>query len=104
MSESVELESDLPLGPVDEPLIFDDFTYEEVRKTKCFASVCENICGNLLEAAAGNPDTTYLTVCVPCYNENLEELMKTFLSLMENIDFMKRKVGHHQQEFLIVLF
>ncbi len=86
------MDSDLPLGPVDEPLVIDDFTYEEVKTKKCFASVCENICDSLMAAASENPDTKYLTVCVPCYNENLEELMKTFLSLMENIDFMQRKV------------
>ncbi len=87
------MSGDLPLGPVTEPLIIDNFSYEQVKKTKCAATVCQNICQYLSTAAElEHAEVKYLLICVPCYNENLEELMKTFLSLLENFDFMQRKV------------
>ncbi len=94
------MENDLPLGPVDEPLVIDDFSYEEVKTKKCAASVCENICEYLMAAASDDSEKKYLAICVPCYNENLEELMKTFLSLMENVDFMQRKVRKASVAFI----
>jgi hypothetical protein len=84
------MELDLPFGPMEGSLIFDNFTYEDVKTTQCLGKVCTNICTHLLD----DPDTNkrYLTICVPCYNEDLDELLKTLLSLMENIEFMQRKV------------
>lgn len=83
----------LPFGPVEEPLIFDNFSYEDVKTTHCVGRVCENICAELLT----DPDEhkKYLTICVPCYNEDLDELLKTLYSLMENVEFMQRKVRIH---------
>lgn len=40
----------------------------------------------------------YLCVCVPCYNESLDDLMKTVKSLMENVDFLKHKTRFTDDE------
>ena len=84
------MDLDLPFGPMEEPLVFDNFTYEDVKTNQCIGKVCRNICTQFLD----DPDENkrYLTICVPCYNEDLDELLKTLLSLMENIEFMQRKV------------
>jgi hypothetical protein len=81
---------DFPFGPMESELIYDNFSYEEVKTTECLGRVCTNICSHLME----DPDENkrYLTICVPCYNEDLDELMKTLYSLMENVEFMQRKV------------
>lgn len=81
----------LPFGPVEQEIIFDDFTYEDVKTTNCVGKVCRNICSELIN----DPDENkrYLTICVPCYNEDLDELLKTLFSLMENVEFMQRKVS-----------
>jgi cellulose synthase/poly-beta-1,6-N-acetylglucosamine synthase-like glycosyltransferase len=84
------MELDLPFGPMEGALIYDNFTYEDVKTTQCLGKVCTNICTQLLEDP--DPNKRYLTICVPCYNEDLDELLKTLLSLMENIEFMQRKV------------
>lgn len=86
---------DFPFGPMEEELIYDNFTYEQVKTTECLGRVCTNICTQLME----DPDENkrYLTICVPCYNEDLDELMKTLYSLMENVEFMQRKVWKSQQ-------
>ena len=59
--------------------------------TECYASVCVDICAALMEEAKKN-NVTYLTICVPCYNETSDELLETFESLMVNIEFIKLKV------------
>jgi hypothetical protein len=33
----------------------------------------------------------YFCICIPCYNESMDDLMKTVLCLLENIDFMKHE-------------
>lgn len=81
---------DLPFGPVEEPLVFDSFTFEDVKAKQCVARVCKNICSGLVNDRG---EKMYLTICVPCYNEHLDELMKTIHSLMENVEFMQRKVS-----------
>ena len=83
---------DLPFGPMEGELIFDEFTFEEVKTTECMGKVCKNICGSLLDDP--DPNKKYLTICVPCYNEDLDELLKTLYSLMENVEFMQRKVSY----------
>jgi hypothetical protein len=81
----------LPFGPLDEKPIVDDFTYEDVKDTECKAIAAMNL-GRYLINRAEQEDSKYLCVCVPCYNEDLEELLKTLVSLMENFDFMIKKV------------
>ncbi len=86
------------LGPVNQPLVVDDYLYEDVNGGKCTASVCNNVCEHLLqEAENGSSKTRYMAICVPCYNENVEELMKTLISLMQSVDFMQRTVSLKQQ-------
>ena len=91
LSESTMDMDQLPFGPMEEPLVFDNFSYEDVKTTQCIGKVCKNMCAQLVN----DPDEKkrYLTICVPCYNEDLDELLKTLLSLMENIEFMQRKVN-----------
>ncbi|RYH30586.1 hypothetical protein EON65_04710 [archaeon] len=81
----------LPLGPVEGSTIVDEFTYEEVKEKECFATVAEEICSHLLQKAESD-NVKFMTVCVPCYNEDLSELLKTLVSLLENFEFMERKV------------
>ncbi len=88
---------EIPLGPLNRPLVVDNFSYEDVKQTKCFASVSKNIC-EALKKEAPSAETRYLCICLPCYNEQFEELLKTFLSLMENIEFMQRKARLHDDE------
>lgn len=92
----------LPLGPVDGVPYVDDFTYEQVKEGTCTA-MCSTKIGNYLISKANDENTKYLAVCVPCYNEDLEEMLKTLISLMENFDFMIKKVrmllfslAHHE--------
>jgi len=91
----------LPFGPVEQEIIFDDFTYEDVKTTNCVGKVCRNICTELIN----DPDENkrYLTICVPCYNEDLDELLKTLFSLMENVEFMQRKVSANTVDTLIFI-
>ena len=81
----------IPIGPVDDFPIIDDFTYEEVRDNHCIARIAPEVCRFLIEKA-NEEQTKYLPLCIPCYNENFEELLKTMISLMENFEFMQRKV------------
>jgi hypothetical protein len=90
----------LPFGPVEGKGVFDDFTYEDVNESECKAFPSRNI-GSFLIDKAEKEGTKYLCVCVPCYNEDLEELLKTLVSLMENFDFMIKKVFLSQ--FTLVL-
>lgn len=82
----------IPLGPVEGSQYVDDFTYEQVKESTCTAQMSINIAHHLITQAE-QEGVKYLCVCVPCYNEDFEELLKTLLSLMENFDFMIKKVG-----------
>lgn len=78
------------LGPVNEPVIFDEFTFEKIKMEECLGRVCKRICRSLNEQ---KKDTEkFLCVCVPVYNESKDDLMKTIMSVMENIDFIKHKI------------
>jgi hypothetical protein len=87
---SINYKTIIPLGPVDQSIIVDNFTYKQVKNKKCSASICNNICDNLIQTS--NVYIKYLCICVPCYNEDLKELTKTLMSIMENVEFMQRKV------------
>jgi hypothetical protein len=82
----------IPFGPLEGKPIVDEFLYEDVNEGECKAFPSRNI-GRYLIERAEIENTKYLTVCVPCYNEDLEEMLKTLVSLMENFDFMIKKVG-----------
>ncbi len=81
----------IPIGPVDNHCVVDEFTFTEVRETHCVASVSENISNYLIDTAI-TEKKKYLTVCIPAYNEEFEEMLKTLVSLMESIEYMQRKV------------
>lgn len=72
--------------------MIDDFSFEQVKEKECVATVAEEVCGYLMEKA-DTESIKYLCVCVPCYNEDLSELLKTLVSLLENFEFMARKVS-----------
>ncbi len=82
----------IPIGPVDDFPVIDDFTYEEVRESHCIAAVSQEISRFLIEKAEME-GKKYLTVCIPAYNEDFLELLKTLTSLMENFEFMQKKVS-----------
>lgn len=79
------------MDTTDFPLVIDDFSYDDVNQKECVAKVCKNICNLFVEEAEAN-GVCFLTICIPCYNENVDELMKTISSLMSNIEFIKHKV------------
>jgi hypothetical protein len=83
-----------PFGPMDTndfPLVIDDFTFDDVNQNDCVGKSCKNICYHFVEEAETN-GVCFLTICIPCYNENVDELMKTISSIMNNIEFIKHKV------------
>lgn len=84
----------VPLGPVEGAIITDDYLFEEVKEKECYASVAHEICDYLMKKSEAE-NIKYLCVCVPCYNEDLSELIKTFVSLLENFEFMERKARMH---------
>jgi hypothetical protein len=81
-----------PIGPISDQFLVDVFSFEKVREKHCVASVSENI-SNYLTNKAANENIKYLAVCIPAYNEEFEEMLKTLVTLMENVEFMKRKVS-----------
>jgi hypothetical protein len=83
---------EIPLGPVDDYPIFDDFTFEEVVGSHCKAQVAHEVASYLREIAA-TEDKKFLPICVPCYNEEMLELLKTLISLLANFEFMQKKVS-----------
>lgn len=89
------MEHYLPLGPLDGQPIIDEFSYEEVKEGQCVATVSTNICHHLQNLTESD-GSKYMCVCVPCYNEDLSELLKTLVSLLENFEFMEKKVSHKQ--------
>eukprot|EP01032_Pedospumella_encystans_P009138 gene9138-10785_t len=98
---------DLPFGPTEGgTLATDDFTLKDVQGDHCTGRECRNICADLVGQYDGR--SRFLTICVPCYNEDLDELLKTIYSVMENVEFMKRKARFYgdkagfalQQEFI----
>jgi hypothetical protein len=80
----------LPLGPVEAASVLDHYSLQLVGPA-CAASVSSNVCRYLVERAAAE-GTKYLCICVPCYNEESLELLKTLLSLLSNMEFLERKV------------
>jgi len=82
----------MPLGPTNESPVIDNFTYEKVGESHCVAAVSKKISYFLIEKARLE-GKKYLTVCIPAYNENFLEMLKTLTSLLINFEFMQRKVG-----------
>jgi hypothetical protein len=69
-------------------MIVDSFSYQTVTASYN-GTPCQNI-GRALVERAGFEKCKYMTVCIPSYNEDKEELYKTMLSLMQNADFIKK--------------
>ncbi len=72
----------------DSEIFVDHFMTSDVGK-HYHALPCENI-GRHLQAIAFAGGFRYLPICVPNYNEELEELHKTLYSLLKSEDFMKK--------------
>lgn len=83
----------IPMGPLDDLMLKDEFSFEDVRTVHCVATINKNICSHLIRKA-NDENKRYLTICIPAYNEEFEEMLKTLVSLMENIEFMKKKVNN----------
>lgn len=80
-----------------------DFTYSDVTELgpggvpvkECFGQLCDKIASVIDEGTLLDGGTKkYLAICVPCYNESMDDLMKTVVSIMENIDFMKNSARY----------
>ena len=85
------------LGPLDQSIVVDEFTYSQVKEAECLGQVCRKVCKEL-KRSLGKDRRKFLCVCVPCYNESTDDLMKTIASLMENVDFMKHKTRFNDDE------
>jgi hypothetical protein len=82
----------IPFGPLEKKVLTDTYTYRGVRENHCVASVSRNICKHLVKKAE-KENVQYLTICIPAYNEEFEEMVKTLITLMENVQFMLKKVS-----------
>ena len=85
------------LGPLERPIVMDEFTFSQVKGVECLGQVCRKVC-KALKRSLGKEKRKFLCVCVPCYNESTDDLMKTIASLMENVDFMKHKTRFNDDE------
>jgi hypothetical protein len=72
----------------EEEISKDTFTYSQVG-SHYTAQPCANIGHNLIERAH-EENVKYMTICIPSYNENKEEMYKTMLSLLQNADFFRK--------------
>ena len=90
------------LGPIStNPMYFkEDFTYEEITKfggngevvEEYHAKVAHRLCEFIDQVTLKDGGKkNYFCICIPCYNESMDDLMKTVLCLLENIDFMKHE-------------
>ena len=84
-----------PLGRIidEKNVISDEITYannSEERK-HCKPRIFDSI-GKHLNLEAEDKDIKYIAVCIPCYDEDLVDLLKTIISVMENFEFMNKKV------------
>lgn len=91
MSDNQKQSFFVPLGPLEKKLVIDNFSYRSVRESHCVARISKNICRHLVHQAQ-EEDVKYLTICIPAYNEEYGEMMKTLITLMQNIEFMFKKV------------
>lgn len=94
------------MGPIasDPHYYMQEFKYREVTRYNargevvqgCHAKTCSDICRHINKITdVDGGERNYFCVFVPVYNESVEQLMKTILSVMENIDFMKHEVKYH---------
>lgn len=70
-----------PFGPIESPFIRDDFSLEDVG-SECIGTACKNLGDelNTNKLVQQDPAVNYMTICMPCYNEEVEEFYKTILS------------------------
>lgn len=99
------------LGPVaTNPMYFkEDFLYEDITKyggsgevvEEYHAKVAHRLCEFIDQVTLKDGGKkNYFNICIPCYNESMDDLMKTVLCLLENIDFMKHE---GKKEFLLLI-
>jgi hypothetical protein len=82
----------LPFGPVNhQDSVIDTYYYEDVNESHCVGQVSQNICRHLLEVSQLE-GKKFLPVCCPAYNEEVDEMEKTVMSMLESFNFMKNKV------------
>lgn len=72
----------------DEEITVDTFTYSQVG-SHYTAQPCTKIGTNLI-LRAEEEKVKYMTVCIPSYNEDKEEMYKTMISLLRNADFYRK--------------
>ncbi len=92
----------------DEGMIVDAFTYQTVTASYN-GTPCRTI-GKALVERAGFEKCKYMTICIPSYNEDKEEMYKTMLSLLQNTDFIKKVrtffavIAKENHSFLFLFF
>ena len=78
-------------GHINSRFVVDDFSFDDVQREECIGSICKNVCENLVMESK-RTKTRYLTICIPCYNEDAIDLLRTIQLLMENVEFIKQRV------------
>jgi len=85
----------------------EDFKYSEITKfgqngeivEEYHAKVAHRLCEFIDQVTIQDGGKkNYFCICIPCYNESMDDLMKTVLCLLENIDFMKHEAKFHSDK------
>ncbi len=80
-----------PIKGVGALSVTDEFNFNQVQGTKCIGVPCLNITDSLNNLAV-TENIEYICICMPCYNEEVEDLYSTVTSLLENFEFLKTRV------------
>ena len=59
------------------------------EKLNCNQTLSDDTTLPAKENVSSSKEKVYVAFCIPCYNETFDSLIKTILSIMENVDFMK---------------
>jgi hypothetical protein len=90
---------DYPFGHVEGDRIYDNFLYEQAENTENSTRVCSKVCSRFVDTLEN--DKRCIAICVPCQNVTLDELMRTVSSLLDNVEFLQRKVIYALGSFVL---
>lgn len=90
------------MGPIasDPDFYMQEFKYKDVTRYNsrgdvvqgCHAKMCSEVCRHINKITdIDGGERNFFCVFIPVYNETAEQVMKTVLSVMENVDFMKHE-------------
>ncbi len=76
-----------------EKIIIEEFVSSNVKQAGTSQKVCKYLINKANKESRNGKCLKYLTIGIPADKEDFAEMMKTVISLMENIEFMKKKVN-----------